>query len=305
MSDFNSIDREHFVIIDANSVVHSSFHAYEPIPDKKGNDQRVLHGLLNHLVDISYRLEKIDYLYLVFDPQDGSLYRKSLYPAYKENRPPTDPDLIRQKINSIKIFEDYLGVPIVSYSGFEADDIIGSMANLMRENYKVTIVSPDKDLMQLVAPYVRQMKKFKNKNGKGYDFLHEDTVYQNLGIYPKQIPDWLCLMGDTVDNLPGLDKVGEKTASNLLKQYVSLEHLLAISHQIENKKLQEKIINAKDTLPLVKKLATIKCDLPIQSHIENALDKAHQIRMHSDYKNKIKKLKDYFGWSDYHTELFF
>ena len=297
-------EKENFIIVDANAFVHSSFHGYSPCLDCKGIDNRVLQGLMNAIVDLSYNLPKIDYLYMVFDPPDGSLYRKSVFPAYKANRPPTDPDLTLQKDRAIKILAEHIGIPMVSIPGYEADDIIGSMAYSLKDNYNVTIVSPDKDLAQLVQPNVRLMRRYRTKEKRGYKFLDEEAVYQNFGVYPKQIPDWLSLMGDAADNLPGLYKVGEKTAADLLKKYISLEHLIAIHHEMDNQKLKEKIKEALDTLPIIKHLATIKCDLLVEEKIQEALDKAHAIRTHQEYSNKFNKVKNYFNWPEHYVDMF-
>lgn len=296
--------KENFVIVDANAFVHSSFHGYSACLDCKGVDQKVLQGMMNTIVDLSYHLPKIDYLYMIFDPADGSLFRKSVFSAYKANRPPTDPELVKQKEFAIKILGDHIGIPMITCPGFEADDIIGSMVYSLKDNYNVTVVSPDKDLAQLVQPNVRLMRKIKTKERRGYDFLDEESVYLKFGVYPKQIPDWLSLMGDAADNLPGLDKVGEKTAADLIKKYVSLEHLMAIHHEMDNHKLRDKIKMALDTLPMIKHLATIKCDLPVEDKIQEALDKAHRIRTHKEYSIKLNQLRKYFNWPDHYSQMF-
>lgn len=300
----NKEDLETFVIIDANGFVHSSFNGYSPCLDKKGVDQKVLHGLMNTLVDLSYKIDKIDYLYMIFDPSDGSLFRKSVFPAYKANRPPTDPEMTKQKEVAIKILADHIGIPIVTHSGYEADDIIGSMVYSVKDNYNVIVVSPDKDLAQLVQENVTLMRRFRNKTERGYKMMNVDTVYENFGVYPHQIPDWLCLMGDAADNLPGLDKIGEKRAADILKSYVSLEHLLAIHHQLDNEKLKIQISEAKDILPIVKQLATIKCDLPLEDKIQASLEKAISIRSHPLYEKKLHLLRDYFNLSPYVLDMF-
>ena len=297
-------EKENFIIVDANSFVHSTFHGYSPCLDCKGVDQKVLQGLMNALVDLSYNLPKIDYLFMVFDPSDGSLYRKSVFPAYKANRPPSDPDLVRQKEIAMKILSEHIGIPMISHAGYEADDTIGSMAYMLKDNFNVTIVSPDKDLAQLVQPNVRLMRKYKTKESRGYKFLDEEAVYQSFGVYPKQIPDWLSLMGDVADNLPGLYKVGEKTASNLLKKYVSLEHLMAFHHEMEDIKLRDKIKEALDTLPMIKHLATIKCDLPVEDKMEEAFDRAEKIRTHQEYTTKFNKIRKYFNWPEHYSQMF-
>jgi DNA polymerase-1 len=296
--------KPNFVIVDANAFVHSSFHGYPPKPDSKGECQRVLHGILNTLVDLTYQLPTIDFLYVVFDPSDGSLYRKSMFPPYKANRPPTDPDLSRQRDVAKKVLEDHLGIPCVSYPGYEADDIIGSISELARHDYRVIIISPDKDLAQLVKDDVILLRKIRTKTEKGYRTVNSENIYQQFGVHAHQIPDWLALMGDTADNLPGLEKVGEKGACNILTKYPTLEHLLAIAHEIEDEKLKHKVLNNKEQLILVKKLATIVCDLPIETHVHKALEKADLIRSNEQYRKRLVTMRKHFSWPDHFLELF-
>lgn len=298
--------KPNFVIVDANAFVHSSFHAYPPKLDAKGEDQRVLYGLLNTLVDLTYQLPSIDFLYVVFDPADGSLYRKSLFPPYKANRPPNDPDLGRQRDVAKKVLQDHLGVPCVSYPGYEADDIIGTISELVRKDYRVIIISPDKDLAQLVKDDVILLRKVKTKTERGYKTINQENLYENFGVHAHQIPDWLALMGDDADNLPGLDKVGAKTASNKLAKYPSIEHLLAIIHEMndEDEKFKQKVLENKEQLILVKKLATIVCDLPLEASIHEALSKADTIRSHENFHKKLITMSKHFDWPPHFIELF-
>jgi DNA polymerase-1 len=304
---FNKIldpEKETIVIVDANAFVHSSFHGYPIRLDAKGQDQRVLHGLLDSLVGLTYRLDRIDQLFMIFDPDDGSLFRTSQFPSYKKNRPPTDPDLVRQRNAAKIIFKDKIGLPSVHYSGYEADDIIGSMAKLVAPQCQVVIVSPDKDIAQCVDDDVFLLRRWRTKTEKGYTLMNKQTVKEEFGVHAHQIPDWLALMGDAADNLPGLNKVGKKTAADILSQYPTLEHLLSIVNHMDDLKLKEKVLEAKDSLPLIKSLATIVTDLPIAQHIDDAIDYGNQIRSHQNYRENILKLEKYFGWQPHHKELF-
>lgn len=300
----NELKRKNFVIVDANAFVHSSFHGYQPQYDLKNQDQRVLYGIMNSLVELTFNIPNIDYIYIVFDPDDGSLYRKSLYPLYKANRPEMDKDLYRQKIVAKKVLEDHIGLPTLSYPGFEADDIIGTLANIASDKYNVIIISPDKDLAQLVNKDVILLRKMRTKLEKGYKAFKEDTVITYFGVTPKQIPDWLALVGDTVDNLPGIDKVGNKRAAKLLSIYPSIEHMLSVLNEMEDKKLKIKIEENKEILKLVKKLATIVCDLPLEQEAQQALEKADIIRNSSNYNNKLEIMKRHYQWPEYFIEMF-
>lgn len=297
-------EKKNFVIIDANAFVHSSFHGYTEKLDAKGQDQKVLYGLMNALVDLTYQLPQIDCLYVVFDPVDGSLFRKSKYPAYKANRPPSNPELVRQKEVAKKVLEDHIGVPCVSYPGYEADDIIGSLVKIAKDKYRVIIVSPDKDLAQLVQEDVVLLRKIRTKTEKGYRAVNIENVFNEFGVFPDQIPDWLALAGDSADNLPGLYKVGTKGACQILAQYKSIEHLLAYANQIEDNNLKEKIISNKEQLILVKELATIVCNLPIEERVHKALEKADKLRSHENYINKLSIMKKHYSWPEYFIEMF-
>lgn len=292
------------VILDANAYVHTSFHAYEPRLDVKGKDHRVLHGLLDTLVGLTYFLDRIDYLYLVFDPIDGSLYRKTLFPSYKSHRPPKDPDLLRQSEDAQHILRNGFGLPIITHSGYEADDIIGSLAKKISKETQTVIVSPDKDLAQLVNENTFLLKKKKAREDKSYVLFDAKKVKEDYGVSPELIPDWLTLVGDIADGLPGLNKVGPKTAVKILSQYPTVEHMISIVNHIEDKKLAEKINEVKDLLPLIKKLATIVCDLPIEESIVREHDNMGKVRNSSDYSSKVNKLIRYFNMSNHYSELF-
>ncbi len=292
------------VIVDANSTVHTSFHGYEPKLDSKGNDQRILHGLMNSLVDLTYKLPRIDSIYMIFDPQDGALYRKSLFPDYKANRPPSDPMLVEQNKAAQKILKEYMGIPIFNYPGFEADDAIGTLAKMKAKTHQVIIVSPDKDLAQLVDDNIILMRKFRTKTTKGYEFLNKKDVKESFGVHPEQIPDWLALVGDVADNLPGLDKVGEKTAAKILSTYPSIEHLLAFIHEMEESNLKNKVIQARDTLPFVKKLAQVVTNLPIEDELRKAEELSIKIKTHQNYTQNLIKLEKFFNWPEYWKDMF-
>ena len=301
-----NLEKKVAVIVDANAFVHSSFHGYEPKLDVKGTDQKIIHGLMDALVGLTYQLERIDEIFMIFDPPDGSLYRESQYPAYKKNRPPTDPDLSRQRENAKILFKDKIGLPSIHFAGYEADDIIGSMAKILKNKYdsQVVIVSPDKDIAQLVEDDIFLLRKWKTKEQKGYTLLNKKMVKDEFGVHPHQIPDWLALMGDTADNLPGIYKVGKVTAANIVNQYVSVDHLISIVHHIEDEKLKEKILEAKDRVLLVKKLAEIVTDLPIENHIEDSLIYSKQVRGNANYNENLMKMEKFFNWKPHYKELF-
>lgn len=292
------------VILDANAYVHSSFHAYEPRIDRKGLDQRVLHGLMDTLVGLTYQLERIDEIFLVFDPIDGSLYRKSLFPSYKAHRPEKDVDLLRQSEDAQKVLKNIYGLPIITHAGYEADDIIGSLSKITSENSQTVIVSPDKDLAQLVNDNVFLLRKNKSKNNKGYDLLNSKRVFEKFGVMPDKIADYLTLVGDTVDGLPGLKNVGPKTAVKIISKYLSIEHLLSLKHHLDDEKLKTKLLEVEHSLPLIKQLASIVCNLDLYENINTNKSHIEKIRSENDYKNKLIMAEKYFNLQPYYKDLF-
>lgn len=296
--------RETLVIVDANAIVHSSFHGYKPKLDQKGQDQRVLYGLLNTLADLVDYFETVDYLFMVFDPPDSALYRKTIFPQYKANRPPTDPDLKRQRDVAQNVISNYLGLPTVSHPGYEADDIIGSMSDILAEDYDITIVSPDKDLAQLVKPNVRMLRKTKLDNRKFYKFLDEEKVKEDFGVYPNQIADWLALVGDAADNLPGLYRVGKTRAAEYLSLYRSIEDMFLIINDMEHKELKEQLLANKEKVELIRKLATVVRDLPVKDSCDNAIIKAQKIRKQEKYAAQLAYMQNYFSWPEYIKKMF-
>ncbi len=303
------IKKPTMVLIDMNAYVHSSYHGYDPKLDVKGEDQRVLYGMVNALISLSFKIPKMDQVVVVFDPDDGSLYRKSIYPAYKENRPPPDENLVKQKHNAKKIMQDVLGLVCVEYPGYEADDIIGSLAYQYKKDYDIIIVSPDKDLAQLVHENVFLYRKIKTKDYKGYRFLTENHIKEEFGVYSRQITDWLSLMGDSADNLPGIDKIGKKTAAEILNTFPTVEHLITMVKNANEQDLQDlmatglitekmvsRIFQAEDMILLVKELAKVKTDLNMKKPLENAFVKSKMIISNLNYNQTLIKLEKFFNW---------
>lgn len=299
--DFN---KETCIIVDANSWVHKCWHACKPVYDNNGKDQRILHGMLNMLSSLTNHLKRTDFLITVFDPPDGDLFRKSQFSGYKANRPPTDEDLIRQKRDSIHAFKNIYGLPDVTYSGYEADDIIGSLAKLLSKDMQVIIISPDKDMAQLVSKNVFLMRQYKGAEGNAYQYMDELVVKDFFGVFPQQIPDYLALMGDTADNLPGLEKVGSKTSAKIISKYISISNILRDIEQVEEKSLKEKIMSTQESIQLVRDLATIVTDLPLQSYLDNSLQHSSMIREHAKYHDNLIRAENYFKIKPYIKNLF-
>lgn len=284
------------VIVDANAFVHRSFNGYEIKYNKDGQDNRVLYGLMRVLADLPNQLEEIHYLYLVFDPEDSSLYRRAVFPSYKANRPPHDPELVKQRERAKKVLTYEVGVPLIHFNGYEADDIIASLCKYYDDgNHEIVVVSPDKDLCQLVNENTNILRPVKKDGQKSYQYVSSKHVEEIYGVPPHKIPDYLALVGDTVDNLPGINKMGPKTAKKFLAEFISVDHILALCPQMSGK-FWDEIKENQEQLQIVKQLATVKDDLPMTDHVLKALDLANEVQAHIGYQGKMQELIHYYNW---------
>lgn len=312
----NQKNKEVLNIVDANTYLFKSYSAYDPHLDASGKDQRMLKGVMDAAMSVIYHAtrpapmymntpEPVHHFIFIFDPDDGSAFRKELFPHYKANRPPKEEDFIRQAKFTIRVLKEKVGLPVLVYPSFEADDAVGSIANLYKNDYKVNIYSIDKDLAQLVEDNVTLVRKIKKKNEQGRFVTYNiDDVKNEFGVHPKKIPDLLALMGDTADNLPGLDGIGPVKAAKIIEEYISVDHLLACVEQVQNKGLKNQIREYKDLLPLVKTLATIKCDLPIESAFLEACDLSSNIRGNLNYHDNFLKMEKYLNWESHYRQFF-
>ena len=209
------------------------------------------------------RQEKPEYMAVVFDA-GGSEKREELFQEYKANRPETPDDFIQQIPFIIEVTEA-LGVKFIEIEGVEADDIIGTLAKMAeRKGIDVQIISSDKDMLQLIS------EKVKVRSIHRENFIYdEERVKERFGVEPARIPDLLGLMGDPVDNIPGVKGVGVKTALPLLQRYGTLENLLDHLDEIESKSLRGKLSTGADMARLSKELATIDVNLPLDINLED------------------------------------
>ena len=229
-----------------------------------GIDTSAIFGFTNSLIEL-IRREKPSHLAVVFDVGQASV-RTEDYADYKANRSET-PEAIKNAIPYIHRILEAMHVPILGLEGYEADDVIGTIAcKAEKENYTTYMVTPDKDFAQLVTDKIKMYKP--GLKGAEFEILGVEEVKAKYEIEdPKQVIDFLAMMGDAVDNIPGLEGVGEKTAKKFLKEYGSIENLLANTADLKGK-LKEKVENSAARGILSKKLATIICDAPIEFHQE-------------------------------------
>lgn len=253
------------VIVDISAFAHAAWHGYPESTGADGQCYRVLHGVLSKL----HRLERDyawDSLLAALDPEGGSLYRKSIYPAYKANRPAPEPDFTRQRAHIDEMLREF-GIPIAKVHGVESDDVIGTIARReANAGALVMVVTPDKDMAQLVQEGIGMLRPLRMTapGDPAFEYLTEQGVFDRYGVWPNQIPDWLALIGDTVDNIPGVDKVGPKTAARWLQKYGDMETLLTRSEELSGVAAKN-LRDARALLPMVKMLTTIQHDVEVGS----------------------------------------
>ena len=253
-------------LLDAYALIYRGYYAFikNPRINSKGTDTSAILGFMNSLFEI-IRTQNPDYLAVAFD-KGGSVTRSEMFEEYKSNRDKT-PEPILVAIPYIKEILEGMKIPILEKEGFEADDIIGTVAKDAEENnFKVYMVTPDKDFAQLVSDNIFLCKPA--RMGNSMEIWGLDEVKDKFEVEsPDQVIDYLGMMGDSVDNIPGLPGVGDKTAKKFIKQYGSLENLLQNAHEVTGK-LGEKIIENKELGVLSKKLAKIILDVPIDYNLD-------------------------------------
>ena len=245
------------LLVDGSSYLYRAFHAMPDLRNSQGEPTGAIYGVLNMLrrLDSDYKAEDIAYKACVFDAK-GKTFRDDWYPEYKATRPSMPDDLVRQ-IEPIHIGVVASGWPILMVDGVEADDVIGTLARqAAAQGIKVVVSTGDKDLAQLVDPHVTLVNTMSN------EVLDEAGVLAKFGVPPARIVDYLALIGDTVDNVPGVSKVGPKTAVKWLAQFGSLDGVIAAAADIGGV-VGENLRQALDFLPLGRKLVTVRCDLEL------------------------------------------
>jgi DNA polymerase-1 len=245
------------LLVDGSSYLYRAFHALPDLRNKAGEPTGAIYGVLNMLrrLESDYKAEGVTYKAVVFDAK-GKTFRDDWYPEYKAQRPPMPTDLVAQ-IEPLHAAIKASGWPLLMEEGVEADDVIGTLARQAEAaGMDVVISTGDKDLTQLVSPRVRWVNTMSN------EVLDEAGVVAKFGVEPGRIVDYLALIGDTVDNVPGVAKVGPKTALKWLEQYGTLDNIMANAEAVGGV-VGNNLRQALDFLPLGKKLVTVVCDLPL------------------------------------------
>lgn len=254
-------------LIDASSYVYRAFHALPPLTSPTGLPTNAVYGFSTMVMKLLRDVQPT-YLAAVFDAP-GPTFRDDLFAAYKANRP-LMPDDLAVQLPLVHEVVSALGIHSLSVPGVEADDVIGSAAvHATAEGADVVIVSGDKDLMQLVGPTVRVWDTMRDR------VFDEAAVCERWGVSPRQIVDLMGLMGDAVDNIPGVKGIGEKTATTLIRQFGSIENLLGRLDEVEKsgairgaKRLASTLRVEAETARLSRDLATVRCDVELDGGLE-------------------------------------
>ncbi len=278
-------------LIDGYGFLFRAYHVMPPLSNPEGLPVGAVYGFTNMLIKLT-REHKPDYMALVLDSGKDT-FRNEIYKEYKANRPPAPEDLIPQ-FPLIRDAATAMGLRTLEMQGYEADDIIATYAKRAREQgVEVTIVSTDKDLMQLVSDgYVQMYDPVKAR------YIQEAEVHEKFGVYPGKVLDVLSLMGDSSDNVPGVPGIGPKTAAELINQYDTLDELLLRAEEIKQNKRRETIIANKEQALLSRSLISLHYDVPVTDKIEEFEYNGHQVQNLADFcrrqgfKSLLNKLEN-------------
>nr|WP_198243774.1 DNA polymerase I [methane-oxidizing endosymbiont of Gigantopelta aegis] len=275
------------VLVDGSSFLFRAYHAIPPLTNAEGMPTNAIYGVANMLKKLLAE-HKTDHFTVVFDAP-GPTFRHEMYEEYKSHRPPM-PDDLRVQIEPLHELIQAMGIPLIMEPDVEADDVIGALARQAeQQGYDVVISTGDKDMAQLVSD------KIMLENTMSDTRMDRTGVMEKFGVNPEQIIDYLALMGDSVDNIPGVPKVGPKTAAKWLKQYGTLENLIEHADEIKGK-IGENLRQHLSELPLSKALTTIKCDIPISYSLDD-------LKCRQPDLSKLKELVAKLGFSTWLRQL--
>lgn len=270
-----SLDKP-FVLVDGSSYLFRAYHALPEFTSSKGEPTGAVLGVLNMLYKL---LDDFDpqRIAIIFDAP-GKTFRNDLYAKYKANRPPMPEDL-RPQIEPLLEAIEAIGLPVLRIGGVEADDVIGTLATQASKlNISTLISTSDKDMAQLVNEHITLINTMSDTT------MDANGVYEKFGVRPDQIVDYLTLVGDTSDNIPGVPSVGPKTAAKWLKKYSDIATLKLHAEEVSGK-VGERLRETLDTLPLYKELVTIVRDVALPVEITNLkLQKPSKEKLHSLYE---------------------
>ncbi|WP_129792260.1 DNA polymerase I [Sphingosinicella sp. CPCC 101087] len=255
----------HLYLVDGSGYIFRAFHRLPPLTNKHGLNVGAVYGYTTMLWKLADGLKKAEgptHLAVVLDASE-STFRKQMYEGYKAQRPPPPPELVPQ-FPLIRDATRAFSIPCVEEEGLEADDIIACYAKAaLAQGWQVTIVSSDKDLMQLIEPGLDMLDTMNDRR------IGRDEVIEKFGVPPEQLGDVLALMGDSVDNVPGVPGIGPKTASQLIQQYGDVEGVLAHVDEIKKPKLKQNLIEHAESARLSRELVRLVCDAPLPEPLDS------------------------------------
>jgi DNA polymerase I len=301
------MSQKRLFLLDAYALIFRGYFAFikNPRITSTGMDTSAIMGFMNALMDVIKR-EKPDHLAVAFD-KGGSDLRNELFPEYKANRDET-PEAIKIAVPYIQELLKAMHIPIIEKAGFEADDLIGTLAKQAeKEDFKVFMVTPDKDFAQLVSENIFMYKPA--RMGNDIEIWGIPEVQAKFEIqHPLQVIDFLGMMGDSADNIPGLPGVGEKTAKKLLAEYGSMEKLLESTHELKGK-MKENIEANKELGLLSKRLATILLDCPVTFDAKDFelskpdVEKTDELFQKLEFRQMKAQFDKYFGSGKEYDEI--
>ncbi len=250
---------QHLYLVDGSSYIFRAFHRLPPLTNKHGLNVGAVYGYTTMLWKLADSLNKADgptHLAVILDASE-STFRNQMYDQYKANRPPPPPELIPQ-FPLIRDATRAFSIPCLEEDGLEADDIIACYAKAaLAEGWQVTIVSSDKDLMQLIEPGLDMLDTMNDRR------IGREQVIEKFGVPPEQVGEVLALMGDSVDNVPGVPGIGPKTASKLIQEFGDVEAVLAAAPGMKPSKMRDNLIEHAEKARLSRKLVELICDSPL------------------------------------------
>lgn len=276
------------LLIDGHALVFKMYYAFlrRPMINSKGQDMSILYGFTKHLLEMFQR-EAPTHVAVAFDPPGGT-FRNEMYPEYKGTRPPT-PQLIIDALEPLTELVKAMNIPVVMVPGFEADDVIGSIATRYAgESLDVFMVTPDKDYGQLIGPHAFQLKP--GKAGSESELVGVAQLCEKWGISaPSQVIDMLAICGDTADNVPGVKGVGEVGAAKLIAKYGTVENIYNHIQEL-TPRMQAQFEEARPHMALSKALVTIKTDMDLPVTLQD-------MRYTGEFQGKLAQLFDFYEFS--------
>ncbi|MBW6515514.1 MAG: DNA polymerase I [Candidatus Cloacimonetes bacterium] len=245
-------------LLDGTALIYRAYFAFinNPLRNSSGENTSAIFGVVNTLLKL-INTEKPERIIVSFDLKEPT-FRHEITDTYKANRPPAPEELISQ-IEPVKDFFKLLSIPEVSIPGFEADDILGTLAERLKDSYDIVIITSDKDFAQIVDDKVALFDPFSEK------IVDAEQVKKKYGITPEQFADYLSIIGDSSDNIPGVRGIGPKGATTLLQQFNTLDDIYTNIEQISSESLRKKLLDGKESAYLSRRLARIVTDVPIEA----------------------------------------